>query len=53
LPVYYWVVDDHLIYAVLLFALGAFGAGRILGLDAWLEKQDFVQNNGWLRWLLG
>jgi thiosulfate dehydrogenase [quinone] large subunit len=48
-----WVVDDHLIYAVLLFGLGAFGAGRILGLDAWIERTDFVQNNTWLRYLLG
>ncbi|MFC6726235.1 DoxX family membrane protein, partial [Halobium palmae] len=31
------VVDDHVVYALLLFGLGAFGAGRILGLDARLE----------------
>jgi len=48
-----WVVDDHLIYAVLLFGLGAFGAGRILGVDAYLENMEFVQNNRWLRLLLG
>jgi thiosulfate dehydrogenase [quinone] large subunit len=48
-----WVVDDHLVYAVLLFGLGAFGAGRILGLDAYLEDLDLVENNRWLRYLLG
>jgi thiosulfate dehydrogenase [quinone] large subunit len=48
-----WVVDDHLIYAVLLFGLGAFGAGRILGVDAYLENMEFVRNNRWLRLLLG
>jgi thiosulfate dehydrogenase [quinone] large subunit len=48
-----WVVDDHLVYAFLLFGLGAFGAGRILGLDASLEKLSVVQNNRWLRLFLG
>jgi thiosulfate dehydrogenase [quinone] large subunit len=48
-----WVVDDHLIYAVLLFGLGAFGAGRILGLDARIEKLSIVRNNSWLKLLLG
>jgi thiosulfate dehydrogenase [quinone] large subunit len=48
-----WVVDDHLVYAFLLFGLGAIGAGRIFGLDAKLEKLSVVENNRWLRWLLG
>jgi thiosulfate dehydrogenase [quinone] large subunit len=48
-----WVVDDHLIYAFLLFGLGAFGAGRILGVDAWLEGTSIVENNRWLRLFLG
>ena len=48
-----WVVDDHLVYAALLFGLGAIGAGRILGLDAYLEDLEIVQNNRWLRLLLG
>jgi thiosulfate dehydrogenase [quinone] large subunit len=48
-----WVVDDHAVYAALLFGLGAIGAGRIVGLDAYIEDLDVVQNNGWLRYLLG
>jgi thiosulfate dehydrogenase [quinone] large subunit len=48
-----WVVDDHLVYAVLLFGLGAFGAGRILGLDAYLEEMEFVRGNRWLRYVMG
>ncbi|MFB6123560.1 MAG: DoxX family membrane protein [Haloferacaceae archaeon] len=48
-----WVVDDHLVYAALLFGLGAIGAGRILGLDAYLEDLGVVRNNRWLRYLLG
>jgi thiosulfate dehydrogenase [quinone] large subunit len=48
-----WVVDDHLIYAILLFGLGAMGAGRILGVDAYIEKMDFVERIPALRYLLG
>jgi thiosulfate dehydrogenase [quinone] large subunit len=48
-----WVVDDHLVYAALLFGLGAVGAGRVLGLDARIEKLKLVQSNRWLRYLLG
>jgi thiosulfate dehydrogenase [quinone] large subunit len=48
-----WVVDDHLIYAALLFGLGAIGAGRLLGLDAYVERLGVVENNRWLRYLLG
>lgn len=48
-----WVVDDHLVYAALLFGLGALGTGRILGLDARIEETDLVQRNPWLRYLLG
>ncbi len=48
-----WVVDDHIVYALLLFGLGAFGAGRILGLDRRLEQTAFVQRNRWITYLLG
>ena len=48
-----WVVDSHLVYAVLLFGLGAIGAGRIVGVDEYLEATSVVQNNPWLRYLLG
>ncbi len=48
-----WVVDDHIVYALLLFGLGAFGAGRILGLDAILERTEFVKRHAWIRYLLG
>ena len=48
-----WFIDDHIVYALLLFGLGAFGAGRILGLDAIIERTEFVKRNPWLRYLLG
>jgi thiosulfate dehydrogenase [quinone] large subunit len=48
-----WVVDDHLVYAFLPFGLGAIGSGRILGVDARVEELSFVQNNRWLKLLLG
>ena len=40
-----WVIDDHVVYAALLFGLGAIGAGRILGLDAPIEETGLVQRN--------
>ena len=48
-----WVVDETIVYAVLLFGLGAIGAGRILGLDARLEESEFAKNNSWVRYLTG
>jgi len=48
-----WVVDDHIVYAALLFGLGAFGAGRVLGIDAYLERTGVVQSHPWLKYLLG
>ncbi|ELZ92655.1 hypothetical protein C441_10563 [Haloferax sulfurifontis ATCC BAA-897] len=48
-----WVVDDHIVYAVLLFGLGAFGAGRILGVDAYLENMEFVRRNRWMGLVMG
>lgn len=48
-----YIVDSSLVYAFLLFGLGAVGAGRVIGLDARLEQTAIVQNNQWLRYLLG
>jgi thiosulfate dehydrogenase [quinone] large subunit len=48
-----WVVDDNLVYAALLFGPGAIGAGRILGVDSYLERFEFVRENRWVRLLLG
>lgn len=48
-----WVVDDHIVYAALLFGLGAIGAGRILGVDAYLEEIDAVRDSPAMRWFLG
>jgi thiosulfate dehydrogenase [quinone] large subunit len=48
-----YFVDSTFVYLLLLFGLGAWGAGRIAGLDAKLEQTAIVQNNPWLRYLLG
>ncbi|MFC7134832.1 MULTISPECIES: DoxX family protein [Salinibaculum] len=47
------IVSQHIVYILLLFGLGAFGAGRILGLDARLEKLSIVKRYPDLRLLLG
>lgn len=48
-----YVVNSDVVYMLLLFGLGAVGAGRILGLDKRLEQTEVVRNNRWLRYLLG
>jgi len=48
-----FVVDSHLVYAALLFGLGALGAGRIFGLDAIIERLPAVQSRPVLRYILG
>ncbi|MDY6769428.1 MAG: DoxX family membrane protein [Candidatus Nanohaloarchaea archaeon] len=47
------LIDDHVVYALLLFGLGAVGAGRILGVDAYIEETAVVERRPWLRYLLG
>jgi thiosulfate dehydrogenase [quinone] large subunit len=48
-----WVIDDHLVYAALLYFLGAIGSGHILGLDARIDNSDFVKNNSWVKFFTG
>ncbi len=48
-----FVISQHIVYILLMFALAAFGAGRVLGVDAWLEDSRFVRENAWLRFVLG
>lgn len=48
-----YFVDSSFVYLLLLFGLGAWGAGRILGIDRVLERMPIVEANPWLRFLLG
>lgn len=48
-----WVIDDHIVYAALVFGLGAIGAGRVFGVDAALEKTTLVKKYAWLKYILG
>jgi thiosulfate dehydrogenase (quinone) large subunit len=34
-----YIVDEHIIYALVFLLLGALGAGRVWGLDDWLSKK--------------
>ncbi|MFB6254178.1 MAG: DoxX family membrane protein [Halobacteriaceae archaeon] len=47
------LIDSHIIYIATLFGLGAFGAGRYLGVDEYVEEWDIVKNNPWLKYFLG
>ena len=46
-------MEYYLVYAVLLGILGAVGAGRILGLDAWIERQPLVRRIPGASFVLG
>ncbi|MDJ1432689.1 DoxX family protein [Halostagnicola sp. A-GB9-2] len=47
------LVNDQLVYAAVFLALGAFAAGRILGVDRYLEEHPIVERFPKLRYLLG
>jgi len=47
-----FIVDYHIVYIMLLFGLAAVGAGRLLGLDYYLENNVPVPR-WWSRYLLG
>jgi len=46
-------MDEHLVYILLFVLLGALGAGRILGLDAIIERLPWVRRLPLLNLLLG
>ena len=48
-----YVVEDHFIFALVLLVLAAVGAGRVRGLDSWVENSSLVKSNPWLLKLLG
>jgi thiosulfate dehydrogenase [quinone] large subunit len=47
-----WLVDSHIVYVILMVAAAEFGAGRILGVDRYLENTELVKNNSWLKHFL-
>ncbi|WP_434521710.1 DoxX family protein [Halorubrum sp. AS12] len=48
-----YFIDSSFVYMLLLFGLGAWGAGRIVGVDRALEETELVRNAPGLRYLLG
>ncbi len=48
-----YIIDDHIIYALVFLVLAAFGAGRVWGLDSWVESGKLVHRFPWLLKLLG
>ncbi len=46
-------VDYYIVYIAVYLMLGALGAGRILGLDRFIERLPWIRERGWLRYLLG
>jgi thiosulfate dehydrogenase [quinone] large subunit len=46
-------LDEHIVYILIMALLGALGAGRILGLDAFIEKWQPVKRVPKLAYALG
>jgi thiosulfate dehydrogenase [quinone] large subunit len=44
------LVDEHIVYALVLGLLIATHAGHIFGLDGWVGRQQAVHANKWLDW---
>ena len=45
-----FLLDEHIVFALVLGLLIVVRAGHIWGLDAWAEKQPTVSHNRWLTW---
>lgn len=45
------LIDEHVVYAVLLGYLIVRRAGHVFGLDAWVGELPAVRHSGGLRWL--
>ncbi|GAB3671092.1 DoxX family protein [Halopiger thermotolerans] len=46
-------VNGDLLGLLMFVLVGVFAAGRLLGVDAYLEETEFVKRRPWLRYLLG
>lgn len=45
-----FIVDDHIVYALVLALLIVVRAGHIFGLDSWASSNETVRKNKWLAW---
>jgi thiosulfate dehydrogenase [quinone] large subunit len=52
-PEYDLFADYYLVYIVVYLMLGALGAGRVLGLDGYVERLPAARDRPWMRYLLG
>ncbi len=52
-PLYNPFLNEYLFYVGIFAVLGALGAGRVMGIDAWIEERPFVKKHPWLGWVLG
>lgn len=45
-----FLIDEHIVYALILGLLIAQHAGHVLGLDDWVARFEPVHHNKWLDW---
>ncbi len=51
-PPQHGIIEEHIIYAAVLFALIVFEAGKFAGLDKYVAKTKFIERNKWFRKLI-
>ncbi len=48
-----FLVDEHIVYALVLWQIIVRQAGHVWGLDGWIARQEWVKNNALLQWAAG
>ncbi|HLD96365.1 MAG TPA: DoxX family membrane protein [Patescibacteria group bacterium] len=48
-----YLVDEHIIYALVFLVFGALGAQSTWGVSAWLKSKGWLQKPAWLAKILG
>ena len=48
-----YLVDEHIIYALVFLVFGALGSQSTWGVSAWLKSKGLLQNPAWLARILG
>ena len=51
-PPQHGIVEEHIVYAAVLFALIVLEAGKFAGIDKYLAKTKFVEQNSWAKAIL-
>lgn len=52
-PEHAYIIDEHIIYALVFFVFMAVPVGQVMGVDRALRRSDFAKKHGWFGKILG